>query len=473
MTLGDPLSFLFLAAVAAGWRLLAARGRAGVAFLAASSLLFYATWNPLCVLPLLVTAAVDHAVGRALGRERRRAVRRLLVLASLVADLGLLAFFKYGNLLGATLAPLVHPGSPDAWPPFRIAFAAGISFYTFQSLSYVIDVYRGDQEPAGSFLDYLAFVSFFPTLLAGPITRAETLLPQLRRGPAVLSDDVGGRALFLIALGLVKKFVIADTLAVNLVNRVFEVPGLYTSTEVLAGVYGYAAQIYCDFSGYSDLAIGFALLLGVKLKDNFNSPYRSSDLAEFWRRWHISLSTWLRDYLFFSLPGNRTALGPYLNLVVTFTLGGLWHGASWTFAVWGLMHGAGLAFVRLLEQRRRRAGGVRPQGRLRRLSGSLVTFHFVLVTWVFFRCSTLSEAADVFRVLADRTTGLGNVSAVALLAIVVALFAQALPEEWLPRATARFSALPAPAQAALLLAVAAGVRLAAGSAVAPFIYFGF
>lgn len=468
MTFGDPLTLLFVALVAAALRLTGSANRARVGLLAAASLFFYATWNPLYLVPLLATCAVDWSVGRALSRTERPGLRRLLVTASLVFDLGVLALFKYGTLLASLAAP---KGSPPGW---RLVFAAGISFYTFQSLSYVIDVYRREEDAVSSFLDYVAYVSFFPTILAGPITRAQTFFPQLGAALGPLADDAGGRALFLIALGTVKKCVLADTLATGLVNRVFEVPGLYSSTEVLAAVLGYAVQIYGDFSGYSDIAIGSALLLGFRLKDNFNAPYRSADLAEFWRRWHISLSTWLRDYLFFSLPGKRPGSPmPYLNLVITFALGGLWHGATYTFGIWGLLHGAGLAVVRSLEARRHRAGRREAPKGLRRALGVAATFTFVTVAWVFFRCPTVGQALDVFRVLFAGTWSLGNVSPAAAAAILVGLGSQAVPESLLPALERRFCALPAPLQAASLLAVAALVRVAAGQAVAPFIYTQF
>ena len=318
----------------------------------------------------------------------------------------------------------------------------------------------------------LAFVSFFPTLLAGPITRAGTFFPQAARPLAPLSDADGGRALFRIALGLAKKHLLADVLAVNLVDRVFEVPGLFTSAEAGIAVYAYAIQIWADFSGYSDIAIGSALLLGFRLKENFDSPYRSEDLAEFWRRWHVSLSTWLRDYLFFSLPGNRRGgLAPYANLVVTFVLGGLWHGTTWAFAGWGLVHGAGLALQRLVESRRPRRAGPRPAWR--RLLGVVVTFHVVSFAWILFRCESGPAAFAFLEVLARGTWGLGNVAPVAAAALATGLVAQFLPASWHGRAELRFASLPVPAQAGLLLAALAAVRLAAGASVAPFVYFRF
>ena len=461
MSLVEPVYLLFLVMAALAFRLAASRPTLAATVLVFSSLVFYASWNPLCCLPLLVTATVDFSVGRALGKEELPGRRRLLLAISLVTDLSLLVFFKYFNLFAAGRS-------------FRLVFAAGISFYTFQSISYVVDVYRRDREPVASFLSYAAFVSFFPTLLAGPITRADTFFPQLSGARRELTAEEGGAALFLIALGFVKKCLIADTLAVNLTNRVFDVPGLYSSVEVLAGVYAYAIQIWGDFSGYTDIAVGSALLLGFRLKENFNRPYRATDLTEFWRRWHISLSTWLRDYLFFSLPGKRPGTPwPYLNLLVTFGLGGLWHGASWTFGIWGLMHGAGLGVHRFVQSLRPRRGMPRSRPLWQKVLGTAVTFHFVAATWVFFRCPTVAQALDLFRVLGGGSVGAGNVTPAILAALAAGFAAQFAPEEWLGRLQLAFVRLPAPAQAGALLTVAVSVRFVSGSAVAPFIYFAF
>ncbi len=236
-------------------------------------------------------------------------------------------------------------------------------------MSYVVDVYRGELEPHRSYLRYLLFVAFFPHLVAGPIVRPRDLLPQLERAPS-LGREAGGEALFLIAVGLVKKMILSDQLSLNLVDRVFERPANFSALEVLAGVYGYAAQIYCDFSGYTDIAIGSALLLGVRFPKNFDSPYKATNLADFWRRWHISLSTWLRDYLYIPLGGSRgSAWATYRNLMITMLLGGLWHGASWTFVFWGFLHGLGRGVTRAWERAR---GGSREGSLAGRLLGGFL-----------------------------------------------------------------------------------------------------
>ena len=471
MSLAEPIYLVFLAVAVLGVRSVGNRAPRALV-LVPLSLVFYATWNPLALLPLLATATVDFHVSRALTRTDRMAARRALVATSVVVDLGLLSAFKYSGLLAKAAAPLLGRAGDVAWPPFTLVLAAGISFYTFQSLGCVLDVYRRDEKPPTRFLDYLAFVSFFPTLLAGPITRAGTFFPQAARPLVPLSDADGSRAIFRIGLGLGKKILIADVLAGNLVNRVFEVPGLFTSAEAGLAVYGYAIQIWADFSGYSDIAIGSALLLGFRLKENFDSPYRAADLAEFWRRWHISLSTWLRDYLFFSLTGNRRgAVAPYVNLAITFVLGGLWHGTTWAFAGWGLIHGAGLALQRFVESRRPR--GVSPRSGWRRALGVVVTFHVVSFAWILFRCENGRAAVAFLRVLFAGTWGVGNVPGAAVAALVLGLSANFVPRTWLGTVESRFAGLPSPAQAGLVLATLAAIRLSAGASVAPFVYFRF
>ena len=469
MSFTSPFYLPFLILVAALVVVVRRWGRTPLLVLVVASFGFYATWNPWYCLALGMTATLDFAVGRALGQSRSQLARRLLLATSLTCNLGLLWMLKYFNLLVESIGSLAGPASgAETAVPFRLVFAVGISFYTFQSASYVIDVYRGDQEPVQSWLGYLAFVSFFPTLLAGPITRAETLVPQLERLSEPRDPTRGCTGLYLLATGLTKK-ALADFLALNLVNRVFELPGMYSSLEVLAGIYAYAVQIYLDFSGYSDIAIGSAALLGIGLKDNFNSPYRSRDLAEFWRRWHISLSTWLRDYLYFALPGKRPGSPwPYLNLVITFAIGGLWHGASWTYLLWGGIHGLGLAVVRLQGSRRTASGAGWKQ-----VISVLLTFHFVAASWILFRCTTLTQAADVLARLGRLSLTTANLPAAVVLVILVVLACQFLPERIGKEMQARFVTAPVVAQAAVLLTLGAAFRLLGTSAPSPFIYLAY
>src|SRR5580692_4117047 len=374
MLLTTAAYFSFLGAVFfAFW--LAARYRLGaLAVVLFANYFFYARWDLAYLFIIPAASTCDFLIGQALHRSTRPGLRRLLVALSIGLNVGLIASVKYFTVL-----PWVLP--------------LALSFYGFQSLTYTIDIYRRDAQPAGSYLAYLASASFFPTTVAGPITRLSTLWPQWSKREMLTAQD-GGKALFLIGLGLVKKLLIADFLAEALVNRVFDLPNLYSGAEVLAGVYGYALQLYYDFSGYTDIAIGSALLLGITLPRNFNRPYAAQNISDFWRRWHISFSNWLRDYLYFSLPGlrSRWKVFAYLNLVITMVLGGLWHGASWTFLVWGAWHGVGLAGHRWWQALR---GKRTPSpAAWARFGRGFLTFHFVLIGWIFFRASSLDTARD-------------------------------------------------------------------------------
>ena len=325
-------------------------GRVVVLFVASS--LFYHAWAAAMPGPykyllalLLGTIVLDYYLALWIEATEDPLARKALVIVSLCSNLGILFFFKYTDFLTQDVLHLhVHR--------LNLILPAGISFHTFQSLSYTIDVYRRQLKPTRSPIQFATFVLFFPQLVAGPIVRAQDLLPQLDQLPA-LELEQAAAGLFRIAVGLFKKIALADTLALAIVDRVFEAPGHFSGLEVLVGVYGYALQIYLDFSAYSDIAIGSADVLGFTLPENFRTPYRSADLQEFWRRWHISLSTWLRDYVYITLGGNRGApWRTYLNLALTMLLGGLWHGASWTFIVWGGLHGFGLAITRFFQRHR-------------------------------------------------------------------------------------------------------------------------
>jgi len=323
-------------------------GRVIVLFVASS--LFYHAWAASMPGPyryllglLLFTIVLDYFLGIWIEQAKHPLARSALLVVSVVSNLGILFFFKYADFITHDVLML----DVDR---LHLILPAGISFHTFQSLSYTIDVYRKKLPATRSVLQFATFVLFFPQLVAGPIVRAQDLLPQLDKPPR-LELEKATRGLFLILVGLFKKIALADTLALAIVDRVFEAPENFSSVEVLAGVYGYALQIYLDFSAYSDIAIGSALVLGFTLPENFRTPYRSANLQEFWRRWHISLSTWLRDYLYITLGGNRGgSWRTYKNLILTMVLGGLWHGASWAFVVWGYLHGFGLAITRYFQR---------------------------------------------------------------------------------------------------------------------------
>ena len=308
---------------------------------------------------------------------------------SIAVNLGMLGYFKYTNFLIEIANGLFGAGFLE----FRNIFLpVGISFFVFQSMSYTIDIYRRELKPLRSWLDYLFYLSFFPQLVAGPIVRARDFIPQIRRKPFV-TREMFGMGIFLILTGLFKKAVISDYISVNFVDRIFDEPLLYTGFECLMGVYGYALQIYCDFSGYSDMAIGIALLLGFHFPKNFDAPYQSATITEFWRRWHISLSSWLRDYLYISLGGNRKGqLRTYVNLMITMILGGLWHGAAARFLLWGGLHGAALALHKSWLSRMPGAqiyGSCMP--RRHRIGGMLLTFHLVCFGWLIFRAESMPQ----------------------------------------------------------------------------------
>ena len=437
--------------------------------LMAASYLFYAWWNPVYLVLIIASSALDLVVGQRLHQAEDPKTRRLYLLCSLCGNLGLLATFKYFNFFSSSVAAALTALDVPATPYLLdVVVPVGISFYTFQSLSYTIDIYRRHLEPVKSPVDFFLFVAFFPQLVAGPIVRAAEFLPQLRQVPT-LTAQAGGKGLLLIILGLLKKSIVADLLAVNLVDRVFETPVVYTSAEVLLGVYGYAVQIYCDFSAYSDIAIGSALLLGLTLPRNFDSPYRAVSLQDFWRRWHISLSSWLRDYLYISLGGSRgSALKTYRNLALTMLLGGLWHGAAWTFVVWGALHGGGLAVTRAWQ--RRFGSSSSPAVRAVTL---FITFHFVCLAWIFFRAPDFQRAWEILTGLVALTPGTANITPMLWGLLAAGLVTHLVPDRLLAWAQDNTGRLPAVLQAAALVGAVLLLRYAGATKVVPFIYFQF
>jgi D-alanyl-lipoteichoic acid acyltransferase DltB (MBOAT superfamily) len=500
-----------------------------VIFLLVLSYGFYAAWD-WRYLPLIFgSSTVDFFLGRLIDREQRPAARRALLAATIALNLGFLGFFKYTEFVLESVRALESAVSGAPLAPreaLRLLPPVGISFFTFESMSYVIDVYRRDLPAHRSYLRYLLFVSFFPHLVAGPIVRPRDLLPQLAAEPT-LTRAQGSEGLWLVAIGLLKKVVISDQLAVNLVDRVFQRPENFSALETLAGVYGYAVQIYCDFSGYTDIAIGSALLLGVRFQQNFDAPYTAQSLADFWRRWHISLSTWLRDYLYIPLGGNRASeLRTYRNLMLTMVLGGLWHGAAWTFVFWGFLHGMGLAISRALSRARAGSGHVSTalalcavfaatailvarllarlmpadahgplvvftaavigcivlsaasalcegRGRVLRAVAVVLTFHFVCVGWVFFRAPTFAQASLVFRQIATLTTFRPNLPPVVIALLLIGIASHYVPARVHDGARRGFAGLPAVVQGVLLFGVAVVLHEAASATAVPFVYFQF
>ena len=469
----------FAVAFVGSWALARVSRWARIILLLAMSYGFYAAWD-WRYLPLIFgSSTVDFFLARLIGAEERPKRRKLLLIVTVVLNLGFLGFFKYWNFaldnvywLRSELTGL-SAVSPDQ--ALRVLLPpVGISFFTFESMSYVVDVYRRELKPHRSYFRYLLFVSFFPHLVAGPIVRPKDLLPQLEAPPSLSRED-GSEGLWLIALGLLKKILISDYLSVNLVDRVFERPENFSALEVLCGVYGYAVQIYCDFSGYTDIAIGSALLLGIRFPTNFNSPYKAHNLADFWRRWHISLSTWLRDYLYIPLGGNRgSELLTYRNLLITMVLGGLWHGASWTFVFWGFLHGVGLAVTRAWQRARGTAAkDPRTVGLGWRVLAVLATFHYVCFAWIFFRAPTFDRAEVMLKQMATLTTYRPNLPPPVIGILVLGFVSHFFPDRWFEAARIGFSRLPAPVQGALLFGVAVILHEVAGTAAVPFVYFQF
>ena len=389
----SPLIFssgLFLFLFAGFLLLYSALGRAQTArvlYVVLFSLYFYYKSSGLYFLLLVFAAASDYWLAHAIARTERQSARRWLVALSVAVNLGMLGYFKYTNFFIDLSNQLFGQGFLE----FRNIFLpVGISFFVFQSMSYTIDVYRRQLRPLDHWLDYLFYLSFFPQLVAGPIVRARDFIPQIRRRPFV-SREMFGTGVFLILTGLFKKAVISDYISLNFVDRIFDEPLLYSGFECLMGIYGYALQIYCDFSGYSDMAIGIALLLGFRFPKNFDAPYKSATITEFWRRWHISLSSWLRDYLYISLGGNRKGrVRTYVNLLLTMLLGGLWHGAAIRFVLWGALHGVALALhkVWLAVVPGAKISGAQMHP-LSRIAGIFLTFNLVCFGWLMFRAESM------------------------------------------------------------------------------------
>jgi alginate O-acetyltransferase complex protein AlgI len=358
---------------------------------------FYGCWDWRFTGLLLASSFFDFYLGKKISETEVAAAKRRLLTLSVVLNLSILGFFKYFNFFIENARLLLHAlGLPHDFYALDIILPLGLSFYTFQSLSYTIDVYRGRVAPAQRFLDMAVYVSFFPHLVAGPIVRASDLLPQVIT-PRVISWRKITEGTHMIFWGLFKKVVIADNLAA-LVDPIFTPGASLSAPLVLIGLYCFAFQIYCDFSGYSDMARGLAKWLGFDIMQNFNVPYFSSNPSEFWRRWHISLSEWLRDYLYIALGGNRGGRGrTYSNLMITMLLGGLWHGAAWTYVLWGAFHGLLLVAHRLLREIPLVGSILAPFSRLPggRIFKIVSFFHLICLSWLFFRCLSLEQVGDM------------------------------------------------------------------------------
>ncbi len=443
----------------------------------AASWFFYGWWDPRFVGLLVGSSLANQFFARRIDGAISARGRRFGLRAAVVFNLGLLGFFKYCDFfLGSVEAGLGRLGLHAELPLLEVVLPVGISFFTFQALSYVIDVYRGRMRPT-SLLKFSVYLSFFPQLVAGPIVRASEFLPQLRR-PRDPSKIEAARGFRVIGGGLFKKVVLADTLATRLVDPVFSAPSDFTSPEIVLAVYGYAAQIYCDFSAYSDIAIGCALLMGFAFPDNFRSPYLATSLRDFWRRWHMTLSRWLRDYLYIALGGSkRGSWLTYRNLMLTMLLGGLWHGASWMFVIWGALHGVGLAAERWLREELSPAlGSPGIGGPIRRFTGRwgarFAVFHFVCFAWIFFRSESMGAVAEILGGLTADWSSV-QIAAPVLLTLVIGLASQGVSERSALRLQSVFARLHPTLQGAALALFLFTIDLLGPEGVAAFIYFQF
>lgn len=449
--------------------------RAHHGFLLAASYAFYAfgDWRSLSL--LICISVFAGVVAQRLQAEARPAVRKTLITIGVALALSTLCLFKYVGFLAAlavSALELIGLRPPPVRLP-EVGLPVGISFFVFHAISLMVDAYRRRIPVQVRMLDALLYVAFFPQLVAGPILRASTFLPQLSQAPDPGAIEAS-RAIGLIVLGLVKKVLIASFLATHLVDPVFESPYLHTGFEAVLAMYGYAGQIFCDFSGYTDLAMGSALLLGYRFPANFRAPGLADSLQDFWRRWHISLSTWLRDYLFIPLGGSRRGTArTLLNLALTMVLGGLWHGAAWTFVLWGALHGVGLIAHRLWA-----ASTFGPIARLRawrpwRVMAIIATFHFVSLGWVFFRSSSVAAAFELFSAMAGPWSVGPWLSPALIGALVAGVVSQLVPPRSLERLRGYFERLPLPAQGVAFGLAILGVEALAPQGIAPFIYFRF
>ncbi len=437
---------------------------------------------------LVFSTLIDYYIGKWIYNSENQAKRKLLVIASVVINLSVLAFFKYAYffvdslnaLLGTSftvtnyLAVWTNAVAFTSLDISTIILPVGISFYTFQTISYSVDIYRRQLTPVHNIWDFAFFVSFFPQLVAGPIVRASDFVPQIYHKYKV-SEVEYGKSIYLILVGLTKKIFISDYISINFVDRVFSEPLKYSGFENLMAVYGYAIQIYCDFSGYTDIAIGLALLMGFRLNINFNSPYKAQNITDFWRRWHISLSTWLRDYLYISLGGNRKGkFRTYFNLFMTMLLGGLWHGAHIRFIIWGALHGVALAIHKAYMEAFPNHG----TSLAGKIINGIITFHFVCFCWIFFRAANMTIIGDMlmqigtnfgFEYILDNLIAYSSIFSVMIIGYVVHL----LPTDYKNGLSDTFVKLPDITKAIMIVGLLLLLYQVRTSELQPFIYFQF
>ena len=435
------------------------------------SLFFYYKSSAEYCLILVATVLADYCLGLLMGRAEKSWLRGLILFANIAINVGMLIYFKYLNLLIDT----VNNFSSASFDTLDIVLPAGISFFAFRSISYLTDIYRREIEPCRSLLDYTFFLTFFPPLLMGPVVRAKDMLPQIKASNPATRLMVS-QGFYLIMAGLIKKVVIADFISGNFVDRVFDNPALYSGFENLMAIYGFFIQLYCDFSGYSDMAIGLALLLGFRFKDNFDAPFKSQSPTEFWRRWHISLSFWLRDYIYIPLGGNRKGrFRTNLNLLITMVLGGLWHGASWMFVIWGFLQGILLVVQKELSHLFPRLAQKGDGTWWRSAINMFITFNLIAITMLFFKTQSMEHVYDMaHQVFTDFHLNVAPQFVygyfVIILAMLLGYFMHLCPKNWVKFGLNKYNALPIFFQAILFAVVVFVIIQVRQSDIVPFIY---
>jgi alginate O-acetyltransferase complex protein AlgI len=482
--------WIFFTILMFGYSLLYKKHFLRTIYLVLFSFFFYYKSSGLFFALLIFATICDFTTGILIPMSSKRWVRKLLVGISVSINLGVLSYFKYAyfitdsinNLLGTHfevvnyLSLWTNQIFNSHFDISTILLPVGISFYTFQTISYTIDIYRQKLKPVTNIIDFCFYVSFFPQLVAGPIVRAAEFIPQIYKKYSLTKQEFN-YAFFLILNGLIKKMLISDYISLNFVDRVFDNPLSYSGFENLMATYGYAIQIYCDFSGYTDIAIGLALLLGFRLPINFNSPYKAVNIADFWRRWHISLSSWLRDYLYIPLGGSKKGkVRTYINLMLTMLLGGLWHGANIRFVIWGGIHGLSLAFHKIWLE-------IFPSPKVKspvwkRLIAGFITFQVVCLSWIFFRAPSLSNAMDMLNQIYHR---FGFQSIISIIAGQISVFSLILIGfiiHWLPVTVKEqyrgiFIRMPLTVKLIITFLVAFIILQVKSSELQPFIYFRF
>ena len=481
--------WVFLLFVLAGYSFVYKKLRIRNIYLFLVSIFFYYKAGGLFLFILIFVTVIDYTCGFLIYNAKRATWRKVFVLLSIVSNLGLLGYFKYTGFIINTINELfgTHLKVYDILSAFSnsilgtsfnisyIILPVGISFFTFQSLSYTIDVYRKKMEPVRNIIDFGFYVSFFPHLVAGPIVRASVFIPQIYQ-EFRLSKPEFSHAIFMISKGLIKKIVISNFIALNLVDRVFDAPSIYSGFENLMAIYGYGLQIYCDFSGYTDIAIGVALILGFRLPVNFNSPYKAKSITDFWKRWHISLSQWLRDYLYISLGGNRKGkIRTFFNLMITMLLGGLWHGASLKFIIWGGLHGIGLVINKIWDSLFKSHLQKRWIGKI---LGIFITFQFVNFCWIFFRAPDTESVRIMLKQIFENFSPGSYMTVLpayssALMLMLATYIIHFLPERSKEAYRGLFIKIPLTAQLAVIMVVAILLFRMRTTEVMPFIYFRF